>query len=346
MGTPGPRPGAATRRGRLDVHHAPAGAGYRFGGGPGGSLLGHLGLDALVEERCTLETGIRNQTAVEIDRPDRVIVGGDHEVDSLGAAVAVDDGDDGDSQTSGLVHRNVFLVEIDDEERLGKPRHLLDPFKRLSVLGHLTIDARELLLGERPDPLLVIQEGEMLLEALDRLLDGAEVGEHPAQPAIADVELLGPTGLPLDRDASLSLGGDEEHLAALRDRLAQELEPLPEAHQGLVEIDDVDAVSVPEEVGLHLRIPAPGLVTEVGTGLQQRADREGPCFRGCRGVGGGEIGNRGSLRLGGNGRGQDGRITRRFGHAALLRGSASAPAVIPHPGAPRPPGTAEAVRNV
>ena len=61
----------------------------------------------------------------------------------------------------------------------------------------------------------------------------------------------------------------------------------------------------------------------------------GPPLDGHRGVGGGGIGSRGNLRNGGSGRGEDGRITRRFGHASLLRGSASAPAVIPHPGASR-----------
>ena len=39
---------------------------------------------------------------------------------------------------------------------------------------------------------------------------------------------------------------------------------------GLVEIDDVDAVALGKDVGLHLRIPAFGLVTEVNAGLEQR----------------------------------------------------------------------------
>ena len=274
MGTPCAGSGAATRGRRLDVHDPPAGAGYGLGGGGGGGLLGYLGPDALVEEHRTLDTGIRDQAAVEIDRADRIVVGGNHEVDSLRAAVAVDDGDDGNPQTLGLAHRDVFLVEIDDEERVGKPGHLLDPLQRLPVLGDDPVDARELLLRERRDLLLVVEEVELLLEAVDRLLDGAEVGEHPAEPAITDVELLGALGFPLDRGAGLPLGGDEEHLAALRHRLADELERLLEAHQRLVEVDDVDAVSVPEDEGLHLRIPAPRLVAEVGTGLQQRPDRE------------------------------------------------------------------------
>ena len=38
--------------------------------------------------------------------------------------------------------------------------------------------------------------------------------------------------------------------------------------QRLLEIDDVDAVALTEDEPLHLRVPAPGLVPEVDTGLE------------------------------------------------------------------------------
>jgi hypothetical protein len=44
---------------------------------------------------------------------------------------------------------------------------------------------------------------------------------------------------------------------------------LLEHSHGLLEIDNVDAVPGAENVRLHLRIPAAGLVTEVHSGLQQ-----------------------------------------------------------------------------
>src|SRR4029077_13841840 len=37
----------------------------------------------------------------------------------------------------------------------------------------------------------------------------------------------------------------------------------------LLQIDDVDAVALGEDVALHLRVPAPGLVTEVDAALQE-----------------------------------------------------------------------------
>ena len=42
-----------------------------------------------------------------------------------------------------------------------------------------------------------------------------------------------------------------------------------DAVERLLQIDDVDAVALAEDEPLHLRVPAPGLVTEVDTGLQQ-----------------------------------------------------------------------------
>ncbi len=43
------------------------------------------------------------------------------------------------------------------------------------------------------------------------------------------------------------------------------------AEQGdrLLQVDDVDGVALAEDVGLHLRVPAPGLVPEVDAGFQQ-----------------------------------------------------------------------------
>ncbi len=50
-----------------------------------------------------------------------------------------------------------------------------------------------------------------------------------------------------------------------------ELEGLVETLHGLGEIDDVDPVALSKDVGAHLRIPAPRLVTEMDAGFEQLA---------------------------------------------------------------------------
>ena len=53
------------------------------------------------------------------------------------------------------------------------------------------------------------------------------------------------------------------------DGLADEVERAREQRHGLRQVDDVDAVAVAEDVRLHLRVPAVGLVAEMRSGLEQ-----------------------------------------------------------------------------
>src|SRR5262249_2235529 len=54
--------------------------------------------------------------------------------------------------------------------------------------------------------------------------------------------------------------------------LGGELDRLLEPAQRLLQIDDVDAVPLAEDEGLHLRVPALRLVAEVRAGLQEVLD--------------------------------------------------------------------------
>jgi hypothetical protein len=114
-----------------------------------------------------------------------------------------------------------------------------------------------------------------LLEQADPLLDRHEVGEHPAQPALVDVRLVGAGGLLRDRLLGLLLRPDEEHLVAAGDGLTDELERDVQALDGLGQVDDVDAVALGKDERLHLGVPAAGLVAEVDPGLEQLPHRNG-----------------------------------------------------------------------
>ena len=82
--------------------------------------------------------------------------------------------------------------------------------------------------------------------------------EHPAALGLFAHDILG-----------LLLGADEQHRAALRGEIAHEVVGLAEHLDGLLQVDDVDAVAGAEDVRLHLRVPAAGLMAEVNSGLQQ-----------------------------------------------------------------------------
>src|SRR5215211_2975930 len=84
-----------------------------------------------------------------------------------------------------------------------------------------------------------------------------------------------------DRVLRLALGADEQHLAAAGDALKDEIERASEQRHGLRQIDDVDTVAVAEDVRLHPRVPAVGLMAEMRSGLEQLLNGDDGCRHGC-----------------------------------------------------------------
>jgi hypothetical protein len=74
--------------------------------------------------------------------------------------------------------------------------------------------------------------------------------------------------LPRDDLAGLALGADEQDVALVGRELAHVLHRLLVHDQGLLEVDDVDLVAVPEDVRRHLGVPVAGLVAEMDPGFQ------------------------------------------------------------------------------
>src|SRR4029077_2498623 len=106
-----------------------------------------------------------------------------------------------------------------------------------------------------------------LLQALDALLDGAEVGQHAAHPAAVDEVHTAARGLRLDGLLCLLLRADEEHGTAAGGDVAGEVPRIVEQTDGLLQVDDVNAVAGGEDISLHLWVPAAGLMSKVDTGL-------------------------------------------------------------------------------
>ena len=82
-------------------------------------------------------------------------------------------------------------------------------------------------------------------------------------------------GFLLDRVLSLSLGADEQHRTTSDTPLDEEIDGPFEKPESGAEVDDVDAVSLSENERFHFRIPAPCLMPEMNTGVQQLLDRNG-----------------------------------------------------------------------
>ena len=108
-----------------------------------------------------------------------------------------------------------------------------------------------------------------VVQPVDPLADRVEVGQQAAQPALVHVQHAGLLGDVPDRVLGLLLGPDEQDHPALGGQILHEGAGPLQQDLGLQQVDDVDAVSLAEDVAAHLRVPAARLMAEVDSGLQQ-----------------------------------------------------------------------------
>ena len=152
--------------------------------------------------------------------------------------------------------------------RVGKALHGLDTGEVGREVLALALELDDFLLGEE---LVAAVGGHVVefLQALDRLLHGDPVGEQTAQPAAVDVGHAGAGGFFGDGVLRLALGADEEDELAGGGQVGDELGRLFEHLERLLQVDDVNAVALAEDVFLHLGVPALGLMPEVNASFEQ-----------------------------------------------------------------------------
>ena len=125
----------------------------------------------------------------ELDRADRVVVAGDHEVDLVGIAVGVGDGDDRDVRAcaprSPRCARGAGSIT---KIAGGHAVHVLDAAEELLERSRSRSSMSGFLLGQLLEG-AVFDHALERAQALDAALDGAEVGERAAEPAVGDEEL-------------------------------------------------------------------------------------------------------------------------------------------------------------
>ena len=119
--------------------------------------------------------------------------------------------------------RDRFLVGVDHEQDVGQAAHLLDAAQRALELVAVARQLQQLALGQARSARLVDPLVE-LAQALDRLRDRLEIGQHAAEPAVIDVVLAAALGRLGDRLLRLALGADEQHAPAAGDDVADRLQ--------------------------------------------------------------------------------------------------------------------------
>ena len=155
-----------------------------------------------------------------------------------------------------------MVANVNDEEGVGQARHFLDAADRLVELFNFAGEVEGFLLAH----LLKAAVGDGLfhfLEVLDRLLDGLEVGERAAQPALVNPAAAAALSLFDDDVAAAALAVHEEDLAAAGREFTHELRGFFELFNRLFEVDDMNLVAGTKDVLSHLRVPETGLMAEV-----------------------------------------------------------------------------------
>ena len=162
----------------------------------------------------------------------------------------------------------MLLLGVDDPNRAGNLGHIANTAKCPLELVLLTTHHEELFLRLPGAGNIVEVDLFQLLQALQALVNGVEVGEHAAEPTLVDVGHTNTIRLLGDRFLSLLFGADEHDGSTVRDGFLHVFVSAIDVRQRLLKIDDVDAVALGEDEALHLGVPAPGLVPEVDTAFQ------------------------------------------------------------------------------
>ena len=269
------------RLGRLLLPFGPA----RLGGGAGRGLpsrffllrlfpslpfLGDLGFP----DRPAGGDGIGDGRGKEFHASQGVVVAGYDVVHHIRVAVGVHHGDNGNTQTIGLLNRDRLLVRIDDEQRVRKAIHVPNSAQVLLELLSLALEFRDLLLGTELGLITLFLQFLQVLVPLDAVPDRLEVGQQTSEPAVGNEVHSAALGVLLDRFVSLPLGPDKEYMFTVGPQIVEEVHGLPEELQGSLQVDNMNAVPFAEDVLLHLRIPPTRLVSEMDSRLQQLLYRD------------------------------------------------------------------------
>ena len=224
----------------------------------------------LRERSLAVEHSVGNQCRVEGDRPHRIVVTGNHVLDAVRRTICVDDSDDRNIQFSGFADRNVFVIDIDNKQDVGKCPHFLDAAQ--ASLEFVAI-------ASQPQHFFFVQVIEAALffhlfeigKPLHGLLDRFVIRQHAAEPAVADKGHITAISLRTNRLSRRTLGADKEYVAAVSNDCLDKSIRFLRHRQALFKIDDVDFVTFAEDVGCHLRVPVTGLMTKVHASLKHLA---------------------------------------------------------------------------
>ena len=171
-------------------------------------------------------------------------------------------------QLAGLGDGVALLAGVNDEQGAGELLHVLHAAEILLELGDLALVLDDFLLGEHGERAVLLHLAQ-LSQTVDTGAHGLEVRQHAAEPAGVDIILIDALRLFLDGVLRLLLRADKQDVLAVGGKITDEVVGLFDLLDGLLQIDDIDAVALRVDVRSHLGVPASGLMTKVDACFEQ-----------------------------------------------------------------------------
>src|ERR1700680_3642 len=243
------------------------GAGQRFGRRLFVRLDGRLGF------RATLDDCVRNFTRHEFDGTDCIVVAWNRIIDLVRVAIRVDDGDDRNLELTGFEDGDALFARIDDVERVWQTRHVFDAAEEPLEARELIFQLADFFFSQHFKEARITLALE-LAQSRNTLLNCLKICQGAAQPALVDVEHAGALCFLADNVLCLLFCADEQKYLAAARHVFDCVIDFTQLDHRLLQVDDVDAVALLENVAGHLRIPATGLVPEMDSRFEELLHRD------------------------------------------------------------------------
>ena len=167
----------------------------------------------------------------------------------------------------------MLLLGVNHEHCVRQLLHGLDTAVALLEIKDFLLHCGNFLLRKQIERAVLLHLVEVV-QTVDRLLDGLEVGHHTAGPTHVDIVHSATGSLFLDGFRRLLLRTHKQQRSALFGQLADEVIRLVELFHGFLQVDNINTVPLRENVLLHFRVPSSGVVSEMNTCFKQLLDRD------------------------------------------------------------------------
>ena len=171
-------------------------------------------------------------------------------------------------ELSRFRNRNFLFLGVYDEQSGRQRFHVLDTANEFFQFLDFQLQLDDFFLGKQLKGAVLFHFAK-LSQSVDSAGDGLKVCEHAAEPTGVDKVHTAAFRFFSDRIAGLLLGADKENLAAVLSGVTDKHIRFVQFLDGFLQVDDVNAVSLSENVRCHFRVPSSGLVTKVYASFQK-----------------------------------------------------------------------------